>query len=210
MFTGLIEELGVIEGIERYSQGARFQVRASLVLQEIKKGDSICLNGCCLTVTDYDTHHWKCDIVQETLERTTFQSLKMNDPVNLERAIRYHDRLGGHLVQGHVDGVGKILSKKQLDDLSWWVTIETPSSLLRYLVFKGCVAVDGVSLTIGQLDEKSFSFAMIPHTSNLTTLGLKTVQEEVNLEVDLIAKYVERLTAPFPKKENKIYDSISC
>lgn len=197
MFTGIVEELGYIQAIEWHSQGARFHIRASYILEDLKKGDSICVNGCCLTAVDYTNSEWTCDVVEETLNRTHFKGLNIGDPVNLERAIRYQDRLGGHLVQGHVDSIGLLIDKELLQDNSYWVTISVPPSILRYLIDKGSIAIDGVSLTIAKLNKDSFSFAMIPHTAKITTLGIKQKGDAVNLEVDMMAKYIEHLIQPF-------------
>lgn len=196
MFTGIIEELGCIQAIEWHAQGARFYIQALTVLEDVKIGDSLCVNGCCLTVIQHESSTWICDVVPETLERTNLKYLKVEDKVNLERSVRYQERLGGHLVQGHIDETGQILDKKSLSDGSWWVTIIATPSILRYVVSKGSIAVDGVSLTIADLQELNFSFAMIPHTSQITTLGFKQIGDFVNLEVDLMAKYVERLISP--------------
>lgn len=196
MFTGLVEELGIIKSIEWHASGARFTIQALIVLEDAKIGDSLSVNGCCLTIVNKQTNQWICDVVQETLNRTNLKHLKVGDLINLERAIRYQDRLGGHLVQGHIDETGKIISKQSQLDGSWWVTVSASPDILRYLVFKGSVAVDGVSLTIAELKEDAFSFAMIPHTAHVTTLGFKQNGDAVNLEVDLMAKYIERLMNP--------------
>jgi riboflavin synthase len=191
MFTGIVEELGAVRRIEPSASGARLEFTASQVLAGATMGDSIAVNGCCLTVVDRGDGWWAADAVEETLRRTCLGSLRSGDPVNLERPVRLVDRLGGHLVQGHVDGVGHI-AERGSDTLR----VDTPPHLLRYMVEKGSVAVDGVSLTIAGLDSSSFSVALIPHTQAVTTLGRKPVGAPVNLEVDLIAKYVERLAVP--------------
>lgn len=193
MFTGIVEELGVIKSLSKHLEGARLQIEAQKVLSDVSIGDSISVNGCCLTVVEYHPTHWSCDIVKETLQKTTFPHLEVGDRVNLERSVRLQDRLGGHLVQGHVDGLGKIKAKNDLKDGSWWVTIETPPDLLRYIIQKGSIAVDGVSLTVADVKDSTFSFAMIPHTAAVTSLGYKSTGSLVNLEVDMIAKYIERL-----------------
>lgn len=196
MFTGIVEELGMIQAIEWHRQGARFYIQAVTVLEDVKIGDSLSVNGCCLTVVTAQSRQWTCDVVQETLNRTNLRFLKIGDRVNLERAVRYQDRMGGHLVQGHIDETGKIVTKHFLPDGSWWVTIAASPDIMRYLIFKGSMAIDGVSLTIADLKEDSFSFAMIPHTAQVTTLGFRQIGDVVNLEVDLMAKYVERLIHP--------------
>ena len=197
MFTGIVEELGCIQTIDWHAQGARFHIQASLVLDDVKVGDSLCVNGCCLTVIKHQPTLWTCDVVQETLNRTNLRHLKEGYRVNLERSVRFQDRLGGHLVQGHIDETGEILIKKPLSDGSFWIVIGASPAILRYAVSKGSIAVDGVSLTIADLQETSFAFAMIPHTGHTTTLGFKQPGDLINLEVDLMAKYVERLTRPF-------------
>lgn len=192
MFTGIVEEMGIIQAIQKHEKGARFDIRANKVLEDSKVGDSISVNGCCLTIVAVQPQQWSCDVVQETLNRTNFKEFIIGDRINLERALRFQDRIGGHFVQGHVDETGKILQKDPLPDGSWWVTIEASPTLLRTLILKGSIAVDGVSLTIAHLDDNSFSFAMIPHTAQVTTLGFKQKHDSVNLEIDLMAKYVER------------------
>jgi riboflavin synthase len=193
MFTGIVEELGHIQAIEKHTQGARFWIQAAHVLEGTKIGDSLAMNGCCLTVIHLKENLWACDVVQETLEKTNLLDLQVGDGVNLERAIRLQDRLGGHLVQGHIDGTGHLIEKKTLSDDSWWITIQASPHLLQYLIYKGSIAVDGVSLTVTKVTPHDFSFAMIPHTAHVTNLKTKQVGQRVNLEIDLMAKYVERL-----------------
>lgn len=201
MFTGIIEELGQIKSITKKGSGISLNITADLVLNGTKIGDSISVNGCCLTVTNKTPADWSCDLVKETLERTDLGQIKVGEKVNLERAVRFGDRLGGHLVQGHVDEVGLIKEKIHMTDGSWWVTVQSSPQLLRYLITKGSIAVDGVSLTIAAIQNDTFSFAMIPHTANMTSLGLKGPDARVNLEIDLLAKYVDRLTHPYSKKD---------
>lgn len=181
MFTGLIEELGAL----RARTGPRFTFEAERVTEDAKVGDSIAVNGCCLTVVELGPGTWSADVVDETLSRTTLGTLEPGDPVNLERPVRMSDRLGGHVVQGHVDGVGEVVAGAP--DL----VIRTPDT--RYLVEKGSIAVDGVSLTVAGVDGDRFQVAVIPHTARVTTLGGRQPGDRVNLEFDLIAKYVERL-----------------
>lgn len=196
MFTGIIEEIGKIRSIERRPQGVQLWIQADLVLKESKRGDSLALNGCCLTISELTKDTWTCHVVQETLKRTNLSNLKIGQEVNLERAVCLKDRLGGHLVQGHVDEVGYIVEKNLLSDHSWEVTIQASPYVLRYLIYKGSIAVEGVSLTIAKVLPYGFSFAMIPHTAQFTNLKNKEKGEAVNLEIDLIAKYVERLLLP--------------
>lgn len=186
MFTGLIEELGSFVS----SDGERFRFAANQVLEETTVDDSIAVNGCCLTVVALGEDWWEADVVAETVQRTSLGQLAPGDPVNFERAVRYSDRLGGHMVQGHVDGVGTVVTPGP--DLR----IRTSEGLDKYLVEKGSVTVDGVSLTCFDVNENCFSVALIPHTLAVTTLGSYLVGDSVNIEVDVIAKYVERLLAP--------------
>ena len=186
MFTGLIEELGSFVD----NDGDRYRFAAQTVTQETKIDDSISVNGCCLTVVALGDGWWEADVVSETLSRTSLGRLEPGDPVNLERAVRSSDRLGGHMVQGHVDGVGTVLEPGP--DLR----IEIPENLERYFVEKGSVTLDAVSLTCFNITAQAFSVALIPHTLEVTTLGTYVEGDIVNIEVDVIAKYVERLLAP--------------
>jgi riboflavin synthase len=183
MFTGLIEELGSLASRD----GARFRFAAETVTADAKFGDSIAVNGCCLTVVDLGPGWWAADVVDETLSRTTLGALAPGDRVNLERPVRPTDRLGGHLVQGHVDGVGEVVTAAP--DL----VVRTTDT--RYVVEKGSLAVDGVSLTVVEVDDDSFRVAVIPHTAAVTTLGRRQPGDRVNVEFDILAKYVERLVA---------------
>jgi riboflavin synthase len=193
MFTGLVEELGRVRAVVPNATGARLEIEAVTVLDDATLGASIAVNGCCLTVVEVGEGFWAADAVEETLARTCLGALALGDPVNLERPVRLSDRLGGHLVQGHVDGVGHIRERTPLPDGSTRVAIEAPGDLLRYVVEKGSIAVDGVSLTVAGTDPAGFDFALIPHTATVTTLGCKEAGDPVNLEVDLVAKYIERL-----------------
>ena len=181
MFTGLIEELGTL----RSRHGARFSFEAEVVSGDAEVGGSIAVNGCCLTVVEVGPGWWAADVVDETLSRTNLGDLRPGDPVNLERPLRLSDRLGGHLVQGHVDSVGEVASP--VPDLM----VRTPDT--RYLAEKGSVTVDGVSLTVVEVADEAFAVAVIPHTAAVTTLGRRRPGERVNLEFDILAKYVERL-----------------
>jgi len=187
MFTGIVEELGSVASRD----GGRLRIAARAVLDGVQLGDSTAVNGCCLTVVAFDEAEgwWEADVTDETYSRTDLGDLAPGDPVNLERPVRLEDRLGGHLVQGHVDGVGEIVVGAP--DLR----VRVPAALLRYLVEKGSVTVDGVSLTVVDVLDDGFTVALIPHTAAVTTLGHKGPGATVNLEVDVIAKYTERLLA---------------
>ena len=198
MFTGLVEELGTVRAVVPNATGARLEIEAETVLEDVVLGASIAVNGCCLTAVEYGDGWWAADAVEETLQRTCLGALQAGDRVNLERPVRLSDRLGGHIVQGHVDGVGEIAGKTGLADGSTRVSVAAAAAVLRYVVEKGSITVDGVSLTVAGVDDASsgrgtFEFAMIPHTATVTTLGIKGPGAPVNLEVDLVAKYVERL-----------------
>jgi riboflavin synthase len=195
MFTGIVEELGTVEGLDLLDgDAARLRIKGLLVTQDAKHGDSIAVNGCCLTVVDVADGAFTADVMRETLKRTSLGALGNGSPVNLERAVGAHARLGGHIVQGHVDGTGTIVSREPAEH---WdvVTIEAPRELLRYLAEKGSITVDGVSLTVVGVDDgtSTFTVSLIPTTLDLTVLGRNRPGDTVNLEVDVIAKYVERL-----------------
>jgi riboflavin synthase len=193
MFTGIVEELGRVRAVMPNAGGARIEIDCNGVLTDAALGDSIAVNGCCLTVVELGPGWWAADAQIETLERTTIGSLTAGDPVNLERPLRVGDRLGGHLVLGHVDGVGEITAVQPQPDGSVRVTVRAPEPLARYLVEKGSVTVDGASLTITTVNGAEFGVALIPHTLAVTTLGVRRRGDRVNLEADMIAKHVERL-----------------
>lgn len=202
MFTGIIEELGTVAGIEDQGDAVRLTFSAETVLEDATLGASIAVNGCCLTVATLDESQWTADVMLETLKRTSLHGLEVGDRVNLERAVTPATRLGGHIVQGHVDGVGKVVSR-ELSEHWEVVTISLdPSrseargneqSLARYVVEKGSIAVDGISLTVVSVTEDAFTVSLIPETLARTSLGFRAVGDEVNLETDIIAKHVEKL-----------------
>jgi riboflavin synthase len=192
MFTGIVEEMGAVTSLERTLSGARFTILASTVLADLKVGDSVSVSGTCLTVVTRGDQSFMVDVSPETLSLTTLGRLTGGAPVNLERAMKLNERIGGHLVAGHVDGVGTIRSRHQEGNAIIFV-IEAPPEVLRYCVYKGSITVDGISLTINDVGDHSFSVAVVPHTVAVTTLGLKQVGDHVNLESDLIGKFVERL-----------------
>ncbi|NOY70266.1 MAG: riboflavin synthase [Deltaproteobacteria bacterium] len=191
MFTGIIEGLGTITGVRRAGESKVITVNAGFNLSGSKIGDSIAVNGACLTAVSIDGPIFSVDASPETLLVSTLDRVGVGDRINIERALRLSDRLDGHLVSGHVDGQGKIVSKKDLGR-TLVVRIDVPEILLRHMIKKGSVAVDGISLTINELDRSGFSVAVIPHTAKVTTIGLKKPGDTVNLETDIIGKYIER------------------
>jgi riboflavin synthase len=198
LFTGIIEELGSVRAIEQNGANARVVIEARKVTEDINHGDSIAVNGVCLTALDVTPDSFAADVSQETLERSTLGRLKTGTPVNLERAVTPATRLGGHIVQGHVDARGKFLVAIDLGG-SWTVRIAYPRELGQYLVFKGSVAVEGISLTIAALTDDHFDIAVIPKTWEMTNFSHLQPGDEVNLEADVIAKYVERILAYMPR-----------
>jgi riboflavin synthase len=192
MFTGIVEERGVVREVGR----TRLSIGCRTVTSDATQGASIAVNGACLTVVERSDEHLAFDVSEETLRRTSFSRLRAGDPVNLERPLTLSSRLGGHLVQGHVDGVGEVVAIDLADDGSSWMTVRAPERVARYLVDKGSVCVDGVSLTVASRDGTTFGVALIPHTLEVTTLGTAEVGDPLNLEVDVIAKYVEALLDP--------------
>jgi riboflavin synthase len=192
MFTGIVEELGEVVALEHEGDAARLTVRGPLVVSDAVHGASIAVNGVCLTVVDVKDDAFTVDVMKETLDRSSLTALAAGSPVNLERPVRPSDRLGGHIVQGHVDGVGRIISREPGE--RWEVvTVGLPADLARYVVDKGSITVDGISLTVVEARADAFTVALIPTTLELTTLGRKQPGDAVNLEVDVVAKYVERL-----------------
>jgi riboflavin synthase len=190
MFTGLVETLGSITSLKNIGNGIRLSLQPSTSF-ELNTGDSVSVNGVCLTVTKQDSDV-SFDVSPETMKSTNLGELKVSDKVNLERALRLSDRLGGHIVTGHVDDVGKIINKKPVGEYTFY-TFEAPPEILKYTVKKGSIAIDGISLTVIELDNRSFSVAIIPHTLTATNLGSKGIGDKVNLEVDIMGKYVEKL-----------------
>ena len=192
MFTGLIAELGTAERLAEGSTSCQLTVRAQKILPGVKIGDSIAVNGVCLTVVHLQGNRFTADVMPETVRRTTLRQLQPGDRVNLEKALRPTDGLDGHIVQGHVEGVGTIREiAPEGNALAY--RIETPKELLRYIVEKGSVAIDGISLTVTETDDTGFSVSLIPHTAKMTTLGYKSVGDSVNLETDILARYVEKM-----------------
>lgn len=195
MFTGLVEEVGQIQTIAKGQRAARITIRADKVLRETRVGDSISTNGVCLTVTDFSKGSFTVDVMAETMRRTNLHLLSPGDEVNLERALKVGDRLGGHLVSGHIDGLGAIKHREQ-EENAVWLTIEAETELLKYIIPKGSIAIDGVSLTAARAEDVFFKVSIIPHTRDATTLLRKKAGDKVNLECDMVGKYVERLLRP--------------
>ena len=191
MFTGIIEGLGTLAAIQPSGRGRRLVIESDFRLTETRIGDSIAVNGACLTAVRIDSHRFEVDLSPESLTTTTFQDARAGDRLNLERALRLSDRLDGHLVSGHVDGIGVIQARERLDN-ALLVRVSIPPGLARYMIRKGSVALDGVSLTINRCEEAELDVSIIPHTAKLTTIGFKPVGSKINIETDLIGKYVER------------------
>ncbi len=192
MFTGIVEELGVVNSLTRGNEAIKLVIAASKVAGDMKLGDSIAVNGVCLTVASFTPGEFIADVMPETLRKTNLSRLKVGDKVNLERALALGGRIGGHLVSGHVDGVGSITGKRR-EGNAWVYRFSTSPEVMRYIIPKGSVAVDGISLTVALAASDNFSVSVIPHTTAVTTLGARAVGDEVNLENDMIGKYVERL-----------------
>ena len=192
MFTGLVEEIGRVESIVKSTKSSRITIKAKKILEGVELGDSISTNGVCLTVSSFDTSRFSVDVMAETMRLSNLSSFSPGDEVNLERALSLGDRLGGHIVSGHIDGMGTILNF-QREDNAVWITIGCPPEVLKYIIYKGSIAIDGVSLTVAYVDESVFKVSIIPHTKDMTTLLVKKVGDKVNLECDMIGKYIEKL-----------------
>jgi riboflavin synthase len=202
MFTGLIEDLGTVRELRKGTAGARLSVATAIPMAELVLGESIAVNGICLTVTSFGGGSFTADVSPETLDRSNLSALLPGSRVNLERALRLGDRLGGHWVSGHVDAVG-ILEQLQRDGNAWRLGFRLPAEISRYLVEKGSVAIDGISLTVNSVAAETFSVAIIPHTLALTTLKEAKVGAQVNIETDILGKYVDRLFRRSPRGENR-------
>jgi len=203
MFTGIVEEIGKIENITPIAGGFTLQIKAEKVIEELAVNDSVCIDGVCLTVTKKENDAFWADAVGATLEKTTLNKIKADTFVNLERSVRLNDRLGGHLVQGHVNGIGTISEIKKLGE-NYLVKIIIPDDLEKYLIKEGSIAINGISLTIAELSNNEISLSIIPHTWQKTNLKAKKVNDNVNVEIDILAKYVEKLLT----KENNSSGSI--
>ena len=191
MFTGIIEEVGTLKELSIGNGFGVMEIKCSRVLEDTKIGDSIATNGVCLTVREKSSDSFKAEVMGETLAKSNLGSLKVGDKLNLERALRLSDRLGGHIVSGHIDGVGKIVSIKEERDGTWF-TISAPKEVLKYIIYKGSIGIDGISLTVAYVDDEVFKVSVIPHTLENTILIDKKINSKVNLECDLVGKYLEK------------------
>lgn len=194
MFTGIVEEMGAIRSLTRAGKSAQIEIQCKLILEDLKIGDSVCTNGVCLTATKVTSQSFFADVMHETLRRSSLGSTGVGGKVNLERAMSANGRFGGHIVSGHIDGVGRIVSTKR-DSNAVWYEIACDPQIMKYIVEKGSIAIDGISLTVAALTASTFSVSVIPHTAAITSLGQKSAGDVVNLENDIIGKYVERLLA---------------
>ena len=201
MFTGIVEEMGTIAGIQKGAKSAVLTIQAEKVFSDIHIGDSIALNGVCLTVTSFSGNTYTADVMNETLRRSSLGSLTIGSKVNLERAMAANGRFGGHIVSGHIDGTGTI-TKVEEDDNAIWYTIAAEENLMKYIVEKGSIAIDGISLTVAKRSDMDFAISMIPHTAKETVLSQKKPGDIVNLENDIVGKYIEQLMH-YEKKEEK-------
>ena len=206
MFTGIIEEVGRVRSLRRGAKSFTLEVEATKVMEGTQIGDSIATNGVCLTVTSLTGRGFTADVMPETVSRTALGELVAGSPVNLERALQLQTRLGGHIVSGHIDGTGRIANRRQ-DDTALWLTVKCDSKMLRYVIEKGSVTLQGVSLTVARVDERSFAVSLIPHTQAATTLHEAKVGDLVNIENDIIAKYVEKLLGHTP--DESIFDKMA-
>jgi riboflavin synthase len=192
VFTGIVEELGRVKAIEIQPDALRLTIEGPLVVSDVKRGDSVAVSGTCLTVVEHDKTSFTADVMQETLNLTSLDGIRVGDPVNLERAMTSATRFGGHVVQGHVDGVGEIISREPSENWEL-VRVRVPSALMKYVVLKGSITIDGVSLTVNEVGKDFIGLSLIPETLKLTTLGSKQPGAKVNLEADVMAKHIERL-----------------
>ena len=204
MFTGIIEELGAVERLEPRATGARLRMRCRTVLEDLKEGSSIAVNGVCLTAAGVQPDAFTADLSPETLERTNLGDLRAGSLANLERPLTPTGRLGGHLVQGHIDGAGELLALDPLGDDNWWLTLRIPPELDRYVVSKGSIALDGISLTVAEIDAGVLGVTIIPFTYHSTTLRTRRPGDRLNIECDLLAKYVEKFLGSLRQEHSKL------
>lgn len=201
MFTGIIEEIGTVKEIRHSGDSSFIKIQAEKIFEDMHIGDSIAVNGLCLTVTEFNNNIFRADVMNETLNRSSLGSLKQGSPVNLERAMSANGRFGGHIVSGHIDGTG-IISDIKNDGIAIWYTVTAKPEIMHYIVEKGSVAIDGISLTVARVTENNFSVSIIPHTAGNTILSYKKSGDVVNLENDIIGKYIEKFTCPEKSKSN--------
>jgi riboflavin synthase len=192
MFTGIIEELGRVAAIEQQGDAIRLTIACNKVLGDLKRGDSISCSGTCLTAIEIDGNGFTADVMLETLRRSSLSEVRVGDPINLERAMNHETRFGGHIVQGHVDGVGEVISREKSENWDW-VKIRIPEDLMKYVVLKGSITIDGISLTVNEVGDDHIAVSLIPETLTVTTLGYKNPGDKVNVEADVLAKHIERL-----------------
>ena len=202
MFTGIIEEIGKVKAIVRHANSIKLTIAVKKILDDMHVGDSICTNGVCLTVTTFDEGSYIADVMPETMNRTNFKELRINDLVNCERAMPANGRFGGHIVSGHIDGTG-VISKMSRDDKAIRIKIETRPEILKYIVEKGSITIDGISLTVTEVSDWDFGVSIIEHTQNATTLTKKKVGDTVNLENDIVGKYIEKFVGSFSAKKDE-------
>ena len=207
MFTGIVEEVGIVKGLQKSGPSARLTVGAKVVLENACPGDSIAVNGVCLTVTELNPTCFTADVMHETLRRSSLGDLRAGSPVNLERAMAADGRFGGHMVSGHIDGTGTLTGVRE-DGNARWYTVSAPSQILRYIIEKGSVAIDGISLTVAEVDDTSFQVSVIPHTAQRTTLSVRRTGDQVNLENDCVGKYVEKLLTGCSVRQREITEDV--
>ncbi len=204
MFTGIIEEVGVLEAVEPRAAGSRMRLAAPLVCGDLREGDSVSVNGVCLTAVDLRPGSFGADVSPETLRRSSLAGLQRGAVVNLERALKASSRLGGHIVQGHVDAMGEVVSLDLLGDKNWWLRLRIPAEIERYVVYKGSLAIDGISLTVAEAEGGMVAVTIIPHTYEHTNLRTRRAGDKVNLEADVLAKYVEKMLGSLEVKGRKL------
>ena len=202
MFTGIVEEMGKIVRVEKGAKSSRLTVLGDKIFSDLKLGDSVATNGVCLTVTSFSKGIFTADVMNETLKRSNLGELRQGSPVNLERAMIANGRFGGHIVSGHIDGTG-VITKIEQDDIAVWYTIRADRKIMKYIIEKGSVAIDGISLTIAKVTDNDFSVSLIPHTAKETVLGYKKTGDTVNLENDVVGKYIEHFLSFKEEPETK-------
>jgi riboflavin synthase len=208
VFTGIVEEIGLVKEVVYGSKSIKLTIKCEKIMDDVKIGDSIAVNGICLTVASLDNGVFTADVMPQTMRKTNLGSLRAGEKVNLERALRPVDRMGGHIVSGHIDGTGVILSKEK-EDNAIWLEISAPSDILKYIVVRGSVALDGVSLTAAYVDENCFKVSLIPHTASVTILGSKKPGDRINIECDMLGKYVEKLMSFNPQRKKDEKESVT-